>query len=101
MYNLESLKDNLRSMPGCSEVPHFEKTAYRTKKRIFASLEENGNTLTVKLSPVQQSVYTGLKGVAKVPNKWGEQGWTNININETDPDIMLEMCRLAYLDALK
>ena len=50
---------------------------------------------------MQQSVYTGLPGVVKVPNKWGEQGWTNININETDTDIILEMCKLAYIGALK
>ncbi len=100
MNQIKALKEHLLSLNGCSAAPHFEKTAYRTKKRIFASLDEDRNILCVKLSQVQQSVFLGLAGIEKAPNKWGDQGWTNIHICEAGMEIIQEMCALAYADAL-
>ncbi|MBL7822684.1 MAG: hypothetical protein JNK69_04695 [Saprospiraceae bacterium] len=100
MDHINSLHEHLLSMKGCSAAPHFEKTAYRTKKRIFASLDADRSILCVKLSPVQQSVFLGLAGIEKIPNKWGDHGWTNIHIREAGMEITLEMCALAYANAL-
>lgn len=66
------------SFPEVTEEPHFEKTSFRVKKKIFLTYDLDKNTCTAKLSETDQDVYAAMsKGaITKVPNKWGDQGWT-------------------------
>ncbi|MGC1240064.1 MAG: MmcQ/YjbR family DNA-binding protein, partial [Chryseosolibacter sp.] len=71
------------SFPGTEANPHFERIAFKvTGKRIFATLHEESATANLKLSPVDQSVFSdfGKKAVYPVPNKWGLQGWTTFEL---------------------
>ena len=61
---------------------HFEKISFRVKKKIFATLSAQLSIACVKLSLVDQSVFCSIDQsiIYPVPNKWGLQGWTNINL---------------------
>jgi hypothetical protein len=66
------------SFPETTEEPHFEKTSFRVRKKIFATYDEMNHRACLKLSEVDQNVFsTNQTGVIyPVPNKWGKQGWT-------------------------
>src|SRR4051794_12832943 len=49
------------------EQPHFEKQSFRVKKKIFATLDIKLNRAVLKLSPVDQSVFSSNKNKAIYP----------------------------------
>ena len=41
-------------LPEAEEHPHFVKAAFKVKKKIFATLDEQNRTLVVKFTPEEQ-----------------------------------------------
>jgi len=76
---------------GTISAPHFDRTAFKvTGKRSYATLHEPSHTCNIKLSPVDQSVFSDYgENVYPVPNKWGDQGWTTFEL-ETLPAKFVE-----------
>lgn len=72
------------SLHDTSEVPHFERAAFRTPLRIFATLAADGAVVNLKLEPLVQegmvdahpSAFRALNGA------WGRQGWTAVTLAE-------------------
>jgi hypothetical protein len=84
--------------PGTSELPHFEKTSFRVGKKIFATLSPQHSRACVKLSPADQSVFCLIdkEMIYPVPNKWGLQGWTNINLQKITTPILRDIMNTAF-----
>ena len=93
MVTIENFRKTALSFPDAAEEPHFEKTSFRVKKKIFATFDEKNNHAVLKLNEIDQSVFcaSSEKIFYEVPNKWGKQGWTIIHLNT----ISEEMCREA------
>lgn len=88
---------------GVSDSPHFEKTSFRRGKRIFATLSPGKNIACVKLSIAEQSVFCQVNKdwIYPVPNKWGLQGWTNINLGGISMELCSEILNAAYISGQK
>lgn len=87
------------TFPESSEEPHFEKTSFRVQgKKIFATLNEPENQAVVKLTDMQQSVYCVFDRTAcyPVPNNWGRQGWTIVQLDRVDAEFALDILKTAY-----
>lgn len=86
------------SFPDANEEPHFEKTSFRVNKKIFATLNVKENRATIKLSEVDQDLFCVYdKNVMyPVPNKWGKQGWTHINLNTIPKEMCKDALSAAY-----
>jgi hypothetical protein len=92
------------SFPDTEANPHFERIAFKvTGKRIFATLHEETATVNLKLSPVDQSVFSdfGKKAVYPVPNKWGLQGWTTFELKKVPKELMGDALDTAYKEVMK
>ena len=87
------------SFPEVTESPHFDKTSFRVAKKIFATCNETENRITLKLSEADQFAFTELgKGaIYPVPNKWGKQGWTNLELDKLADVIVIEALKTAYI----
>jgi len=81
-----------------TEEPHFEKTSFRVKKKIFASMDISAKTAVLKLTEIQQSVYCAwdLTACYPVPDKWGKQGWTVLQLDNSSEDFARDMLRASY-----
>lgn len=86
------------SLPEADEAPHFEATAFRIKKKIFATLNEAQHRATLKFSPAFQDLFCSIsKGAMyKVPNKWGNHGWTHINLETAEWALCEDALRTAW-----
>lgn len=91
MGTLETFRQLALTLPEATEQPHFKKQSFRVKKKIFATLDLIKQQACIKLSEVDQSVFSGFDPsiIYPVPNKWGRQGWTLVELNRV-PDGMLE-----------
>lgn len=85
-------------------APHFDRTAYKiVGKRIFATLHEKSETVNIKLSPADQSVYSLIdkETIYPVNNKWGLQGWTTFVLTRIDNQVISDALETAHKNILK
>ena len=100
MPTINDLRALALSFPEATEEPHFEKTSFRVKKKIFASYDAKLNRACIKLSEIDQNVFGASKSkiVYAVPNKWGKQGWTFIQLEDVHPDLFADAITTAYCE---
>jgi hypothetical protein len=69
-----------------SAAPHFDRIAFRTSKRIFATLGATGVDLNLMFDPGLQEFYCAQApaAFAPLPNKWGQQGATRCELKRVD-----------------
>ncbi|MEW5797573.1 MAG: MmcQ/YjbR family DNA-binding protein [Bacteroidota bacterium] len=86
------------SFHGSEEMPHFEKTSFRVKKKIFATLDEKNKKAVVKLSVVDQSAFCAFDPtiIYPVPRGWGKQGWTVIDLTLVTKTTLKDVLTTAY-----
>ncbi len=99
MVTIESCKSIALSFPETVEQPHFEKISVRINKKIFITLDSKKEIATVKLTPKSQDLFSLFdpKIVYAVPNKWGLQGWTIVELNLVELDFVKEIIEESYL----
>lgn len=98
MVTIEEYRNIALAFPEAREEPHFEKTSFRVKKKIFATYDEENNRACVKLSEVDQDVFSSLGKTAIYPvdNKWGKQGWTFIEMAKVHKELFNDALATAY-----
>ena len=98
MIHFEEIKNLALSFPNTIVAPHFENVAFKVNKKIFASYHPTHNRATVKLNAIDQQVFVKVSNGAiyAVPNKWGLQGWTNIDLNTVHADLFTDALTTAY-----
>ena len=86
------------SFPGAEESPHFEKTSFRVKNVIYATLSLQKRVATLKFTPEQQDAFCAFPraGFSPVANAWGAKGWTNLDLEKATPEAALDGLRSAY-----
>ena len=100
MNAIEKLRQIALSLPEVTEEPHFEKASFRITKKIFATAVPQQNRATVKLSPADQDIFCTFDStvIYPVPNKWGKQGWTHINLQAVKQEMLTEIVKAAYCE---
>jgi predicted DNA-binding protein (MmcQ/YjbR family) len=100
MVTINKLRELALSFPETTEEPHFEKTSFRVKKKIFVSYDDTNDHACIKLSEIDQNVFSsGDKTIIfPVPNKWGKQGWTFINMKKVNPELFIDAIKTAYCE---
>jgi hypothetical protein len=90
------------SFEGAYEGPHFDRTAFRTKRRIFATLAADGKSANLMLdSDVQDAVCVSLPAAfSPVPGGWGRMGATTVLLDKVKESELVEVMREAHLRAL-
>jgi predicted DNA-binding protein (MmcQ/YjbR family) len=84
--------------PEVSQSPHFEKTSFRVKKKIFATLDIQRRRATLKLTEIDQSVFSDYDRttVYPVPGTWGKQGWTCFELKKVRKSLFRDALKTAY-----
>jgi hypothetical protein len=98
MVTRERFHDLASSLPDVELAPHFEKQSFRVKKKIFATLSADARMACVKLQPADQALYSSHDPsiIFAVPNKWGKQGWTNVDLRGINVSLLKAILQSAY-----
>jgi len=98
MVSIKTFRQLALSLPGTNEKPHFEKTSFRVNKKIFATLDIKNNLACLMLSEIDQSVFTDYNRtiIYPVPNKWGKQGATYVDLKSVPKGILKDGLTKAY-----
>jgi hypothetical protein len=84
--------------PETDEHPHFERKAFRVKKKIFATLSEKDMILNLKLTVEDQSVFCAFDKtvIYPVPGGWGRMGFTSVNLKKVKKTMFKDALTVAY-----
>ncbi|MEG2100771.1 MmcQ/YjbR family DNA-binding protein [Flavobacterium sp. FlaQc-28] len=98
MVSIETFRKLALSFENAAEEPHFEKTSFRVKKKIFATYDEKKNHAVLKFNEIDQSVFCASSDMIfyPIPNKWGKQGWTIVELSKVRPEMFADALLLSY-----
>lgn len=102
MMSTKTFKELALALPGAEELPHFDKTSFRVNKKIFATLDAQKSLACLKLTPVDQNVFSGISqsAIYPVPNKWGLQGWTYVELEKVRKNLVMDALTTAFYNAV-
>jgi len=97
---LETVKYIFQHLPEIKEMPHFEKTSFRVAKKIVATYDASLHRLCIKLSEIDQNVFCSISQQVfyPVPNKWGKQGWTFVDLTTVDEAMLNDALKQSYCE---
>ncbi len=98
MISTETARQIALALPGTTAHPHFDKQAFKANKRIFATLWEKEKLVMVKLSLIDQSVFSSFDPtiIDPVPNKWGLQGCTFVELDKVPKEMLEDALKTAW-----
>ena len=103
MVPIDTVRKLALSLPDTQEAPHFEKTSFRAKKKIFVTLDEKSGVATFKFSEIDQSVFCTVdkSAIYPVPNKWGKSGWTHMVLSKVTKSLVKDALQKAYEEVVR
>jgi len=74
------------------------KHLFASTKKIFATFDEKNNRAVLKLNEIDQSVFCASSEMIfyPIPNKWGKQGWTIVELSKVRPEMFEDALLLSY-----
>ncbi len=98
MVTHEAFRNLALSFPQAEEQGHWGNPSFRIKKKIFATLDIANNRACLKLSEMDQFAFCAFDNtvIFPVPNKWGKQGWTFVNLEKVPEDTFKDALTTAY-----
>ena len=98
MLSIETVRQLALAFPETDEHPHFDRKAFRVKKKIFATLWLDEKRAVLKLSPADQKFYCAeYSFLFPVKGAWGKYGWTYIDLNKASEPVFSESLTSAWL----
>lgn len=88
------------TLPEVEEAPHFDKISFRVRKKIFATVDVSNKRVCMKLSDVDQYVFSTKDKpvIYPVPNKWGKLGWTCFELGKVNKNLCMDALQTAYCE---
>ncbi len=100
MVSIDFFRELALSFPETTEEPHFEKTSFRVKNKIFATYDVIKQRACIKLSEIDQDVFSSADKTIFFPvdNKWDKQGWTLLEMNRVKKALFIDALTTAYCE---
>ena len=98
MVTVKEARQFSLSFDESTEQPHFEKTSFRIRKKIFATLNEALNQMVVKFTQEEQVAFGAYNPTAIYPvaGNWGKQGYTVIELAKVRKDVFRDALTTSY-----
>jgi hypothetical protein len=86
------------ALPEAIEAPHFERAAFRTPRKIFATLSEARGDLNLMFGPDLRDFFCEQAPGAftPVPGGWGQRGATRCDLHAVDEATLASALRAAH-----
>lgn len=98
MVSIDLCREMAMAFNGVTEQPHFHKASFWVKNKIFCTLEESTEIIVLKLNKKGQEELMSIhsKAVYPVVGKWGQKGWTSVELKGVEEDLVAAGLKMAY-----
>jgi hypothetical protein len=92
------VRDLALSLPSASEAPHFHRLAFRTPRKVFATLDSTARDLNLMFDPDLRDFYCeqAPDAFAPVPGGWGRKGATRCDLGAVDEPLTMSALKAAH-----
>jgi len=89
------------ALENATEVPHFDRAAFRTPRRIFATLARSGGDMNFAFDHEQQKHFCerAPEVISPVPGGWGRMGFTSCDLARVDTKTFTDALKAAHARA--
>jgi YjbR len=86
------------ALPLASEAPHFDRLAFRTPRKIFATLSAAAGDLNLMFDPDLRDFYCeqAPQAFTSVPGGWGRRGATRCDLRKVDEATLMSALQAAH-----
>jgi hypothetical protein len=86
------------ALPLASEAPHFDRLAFRTPRKIFATLSVQAGDLNLMFDPDLRDFYCeqAPQAFTPVPGGWGRMGATRCDLRAVDEPTLMSALQAAH-----
>ncbi len=86
------------SLENVVERPHFDRAAFRTPRKAFATLANSGADINLMFDAALQEFYCAQapRAFAPVPGGWGRMGATRCDLKRVDEATLLSALKAAH-----
>lgn len=86
------------SLEAAHEAPHFDRAAFKTPRKTFATLANSGADINLMFDAALQEFYCeqAPKAFAPVPGGWGRMGATRCDLKKVDEATLLSALKAAH-----
>lgn len=91
-------RDLALALTDASEAPHFHRVAFRTPRKIFATLDASVPDLNLMFDPDLRDFYCeqAPHAFAPVPGGWGRMGATRCDLARVDEPTLVSALQAAH-----
>jgi hypothetical protein len=91
-------RDLALNLPLASEAPHFDRLAFRTPRKIFATLSTKACDLNLMFNPDLRDFYCeqAPETFTPVPGGWGRMGATRCDLRKVDKTMLMSALQAAH-----
>ena len=92
------VRDLALALPAASEAPHFHRLAFRTPRKIFATLDRAARDLNLMFDPDLRDFYCeqAPHAFAPVAGGWGRMGATRCDLALVDEATLISALQAAH-----
>jgi hypothetical protein len=86
------------SLDAASEAPHFDRVAFKTPRRTFATFANSGADINLMFDAAMQDFFCeqAPEAFAPVPGGWGKMGATRCDLKRVDEATLLSALKAAH-----
>lgn len=96
--DVERVKALIATLDAVTSGPHFHRTAFRTPRRTFATLDETGRDFNLMFDPEHRDFFCEQVPAvfSPVPGGWGRMGATRCDLGAVDEATLLSALTAAH-----
>ena len=95
--NLDEARAIALALPGSTEEPHFERTSFRVRGKIFATAPPEGGQLHVFVDEHAVGVAVGMDPRAFEELRWGKKlAGVAVDLARADPEIVRDLLEESW-----
>ena len=68
------------ALPEATEAPHFERTSFRVRDKIFATVDPDGSGMNIFVADEQREIMTSVDPQAYETRMWGKSGYLHVHL---------------------
>ena len=94
----ERARELALALPGSSEAPHFHRTAFRTPRKTFATLDMKAGDINLMFNTEMRDFYCEHVPLAfsPVPGGWGRMGITRCDLAAVEETTLTSALKAAH-----
>ena len=95
--SLEIVRKLAAAYPETIEASHFDTPDFRVRGKIFATARQDAARAVLKLPlHIQEAMVENQPEVFSLTPGWGKHGWTFVQTDKIDPDLLKDLLDLAW-----